>query len=656
MKRYLIIFIFALIGHSVWADIKLPALVGDNMVLQRDARINIWGWADPNENISILFTDHALKTKAGKDGRWKIILPPQGAGGPYEMVLKGKKSSVTIKNILIGEVWLASGQSNMELALKYINNASEEIESADFADIRLFTVTRAATFQPQKDVKSDGWKICSPGSAEKFSAVAYLFGRELYKKYKVPVGLIHTSWPGTAAESWTSAEGLTQFPEFSDIIGTTSKIENEALKNYQDSRNEWLKKFGDTDRAHSIKGQSWADVNTNISDWQTMQLPGMWSETKELKGYYGIIWFRKSIEIPVEAAGKSIELHIPGVLLTDSTFFNGHFVGTNSDFTKQRVYTVPGNQVKAGKNVIAIRIAGIKVIGGMMEKKEEFYVKAYATKIPLSGEWMYKSGPDLSSLPIIKGLENFNDMIPAVPVVLYNAMIAPLIPYTIKGVIWYQGEANALDFDKARQYYSLFPSLIKDWRNHWGYDFPFLFVQLAGYQLDESVPADYPWARLREAQTMTLSLPHTGMATTIDIGNQDDIHPKNKQDVAHRLALAAEKVAYSEDLVFSGPTYKGLTIEGDKIRIRFDHTGSGLKISDKYGYLRGFAIAGADQKYVWAKAYQDGNDIMVFSESVKGPVAVRYNWGNAPDGNLYNEEGLPAIPFRTDSWPVIITK
>lgn len=651
MKRTLIFLLLVLSGSLLRAEVKLPAFVGDNMVLQRDAAINIWGWADAGEKVTVLFLDRKMSAKAGKDGRWAVTLNPVPAGGPFEMTLKGRKNTIVIKNILVGDVWLASGQSNMEMELRNINNGSEEAEDSDYPQIRLITVKRNTAFKPLDDVQSEGWKECSPKSVETFSAVAYLFGRELNRRYHVPIGLIHTSWSGTAAESWVSAEGLSGFPEFKEVIDQTKTIDPEAFRAYLNEREDWIRLNGGNDRAHAVKGKGWAEAATDDSDWLTMKMPGFWSQARELKGYYGIVWFRKNILIPEEAAGKPLVIYMPGILMSDSTFFNGQFVGSGSEFMKQRVYSVPAELVKQGENLITVRVQGANVIGGMAEKADEFYVKAYKVKIPLAGDWKYKPGPDISTLRVISGLERFNQLMPEAPCVLFNAMIAPLVHYSIKGVIWYQGETNASEYKRADQYYRLFPALISDWRSRWGYDFPFLFVQLAGYQPDEENPADYKWARLREAQSSTLALPNTGMAVAIDIGNEKDIHPKNKQDVAHRLFLAAEKVAYGEDIVYSGPTYASMTTEGNQIRIRFTNTGSGLLVRDKYGYLRGFAVAGADGKFVWAKAVMAGNDVVVSSERVDKPVAVRYDWGNNPDGNLYNQEGLPAVPFRTDSWP-----
>ena len=651
MKIRLLFALSFLLNVTVWADIKLPALVGDNMVLQRNANINLWGWADPGETVSLQFQGRQLTAEAGKDGKWLAVTSPLPAGGPYEMVIKGK-NTIIIRNVLVGDVWLASGQSNMALMLKNINNSKQEIETAQNPQIRLLTVNPKTAFQPEQDIATNGWKECSPELAGNFSAIAYLFGRELNKKYQVPIGLINSSWGGTIVEAWTSAEGLNGFEHLKKSVETISKLSVAEYEANNKEREAWSKQYGSVDRGTMADGKTWADEDLNTSDWSTMQVPGFWTGVKEIKGFQGIVWFRKEINVPEEASGKPVELHLGDIVFSDSTYFNGKLVGTTKGLFKERVYTVPAEIVKTGRNVITVRIQGESPVGGgMVGIADNIFAQTGDNRIPLSGDWLYKTGPDISGLPPkIPGLENFNQAMPNAPTVLFNGMISPLIPFRIKGVIWYQGESNAGNFAEARQYYSLFPALINDWRKRWGDNFPFLFVQLPGYQPDKPAPADYPWARLREAQSKALALPNTGMATTIDIGEENNIHPKNKQDVAHRLVLAAEKIAYNENIVYSGPTYKTMKVKGNKVRLSFDNVGAGLWVKDKYGYIRGFAIAGADKKFVWARAFEEGDNVIVYAESIAKPVAVRYNWGNTPDGNLYNKENLPAVPFRTDDW------
>jgi len=474
-RTVLIILLSGLLSRVTWGDVRLPALVGDNMVLQRDAKIHLWGWAAPGEVVRIAFRGAKATAKSDQQGRWEMFVGPFKAGGPYEMTVSGR-NRLSIHNILLGDVWVASGQSNMEFPLKHddvhdfggVPNAAKEIAGANYPAIRLFKLHHKIAVEPQTDVEADTWFAATPDSVGSFSAVAFLFGREMYQRYQVPIGLIESNWGGTVAEAWMSAGALKQFPEFDQAIA-------------------------------SLKQSDSGDATP---------------------------------------------------LQTDPS-----------------------------------------------------------------------------------------------PMTLFNGMVAPLTPYTIKGVIWYQGESNIA---RPSQYRALFPALIKDWRSHWGYEFPFLFVQLAGFQPNGPDPADYRWAELREAQSMALSVPHTGMATAADVGDALDVHPKDKQDVAHRLALVAAKTVYGENIVDSGPTYQSMEIEGDAIRIKFSSLGSGLMIKDQYGYLRGFEIAAADGKFIWAQARQEGDSILVYAENVRRPVAVRYDWMNTPDGNVYNKEGLPALPFRTD--------
>lgn len=651
MRKILILSALILTTILVQAIIKLPALVSDNMVLQRDAKINLWGWATPGEKIDLQFQNTHIRKTTGKDGKWMITLQAMPAGGPYDMVIKGNDNSICINNILIGDVWLASGQSNMEWLTRNIKNSTAEIEKGDKPRIRLLKIKTNVSFEREKNIITDGWVECSPKSVTHFSAIAYLFGRELYEKYHVPIGLISSSWGGTPAEAWISSEGLSKHDDFKESVKNLSALDSTKYAIFNKRREEWYKGSGAIDRGHLANGQSWADSGINTFDWLSMKLPCLWSDLKQMKGYYGPVWYRKEIDIPVNLAGKPLELNLTSIVSCDSTFFNGKFVGSGAGFNHKAIYTVSGNLVKTGRNLITIRIEGSTFMSGLMGTADDFFAQSGDVKIPLSGEWRYKTASDLKDIPNIVGLVGYNKTMPQCPIVAFNAMISPLIPYTIKGVIWYQGESNATNFDKAKQYYYLFPTLIKDWRKQWGVEFPFIFVQLAGYQSNKEEPADYPWARVREAQSKALSLPFTGMATAIDIGEENNIHPKNKQDVAHRLALVAEKTAYGEQVVSSGPTFDKMIVEGDKIRIKFNNTGSGLMTKDESGNAHGFAIAGADRKFIWAKAYQDGNDIIIIVDNkIKQPIAIRYGWSNLPNGNLYNKENLPAIPFRTDDW------
>ena len=498
------ILLLVIAGAAV-ADIKLPAIIGDNMVLQQGGKVPIWGWADPGEEVTagVSWNNTKLAVKADKDGKWTIKINPPKAGGPYEMTLTGK-NTINIKNILVGEVWVCSGQSNMQMSVQSSNNAEQEIAEAGYPNIRLFSVKLTVAEKPQSDCVGN-WSECSPKTVPNFSAAAYFFGRELHKQLNVPVGLIHTSWGGTPAESWTRREVLEADADFVPIV----KRYDDAVAKYPQAMEEYKQK---------------------LLEWK-------------------------------EAAEKAM---------------------TAGEKPPRR----PGEPFGPGN--------------------------------------------------------------PNAPAGLYNAMIAPLIPYGIQGAIWYQGESNA---GRAYQYRTLFPAMIKNWRDDWGQgQFSFLFVQLANFMQTKTEPAESAWAELREAQTMTLALPNTGMAVIIDIGDAVNIHPTNKQDVGKRLALWPLAGIYGKKLVYSGPLYKSMKVDGNSIVLSFDHAGGGL-VAKGDGQLKGFSIAGADRKFVWADAKIDGNTVVVSSDKVSEPVAVRYAWADNPVCNFYNKEDLPASPFRTDEWP-----
>lgn len=496
-----------LIASVAHAEVKLPAVIGDHMVLQREATVPVWGWADAGEKVTVTFGDQKVEATTGADGRWRIDLKGLKAGGPFEMTIAGK-NTIVVKDILVGEVWVGSGQSNMAMSVSNSRNSQEEIAAAKFPKIRLFSVTRATAAEPQTDVKGQ-WVECSPETVGGFSAAAYFFGRDLHKALDLPIGLIHTSWGGTPAEAWTSKTGLEAVPDFQPIFERDKTL----MENYPKAKENFEK--------------------------NKEQLMAKWKEATE----------------KAKAAGKQ-----------------------------------PPRQPKA------------------------------------------PDSPEKDSHR---------------PAVLYNAMIAPLIPYAIRGAIWYQGESNS---GRAYQYRKLFPNMITDWRKNWGQgDFPFIFVQLANFMATKDQPADSAWAELREAQTMTLSLPKTGQAVIIDIGEGDNIHPKNKQDVGLRLSLAAQALVYGKEIVYSGPMFEALKIDGAKARVKFKHAGGGLVAKGEK--LTGFAIAGEDKKFVWADATIEGDCVVLSAKDVAAPVAVRYAWADNPVCSLYNKEGLPACPFRTDDWP-----
>ena len=644
--------LFAASTGVVFANVKLPAIIGDNMVLQRGKATTMWGWSEPGEEIMVSVSWHSMawEITADNTGKWTFKMNPPRTAGPHEITFSGK-NTIKLKNILVGEVWVCSGQSNMQWSVNVAANPQEEIASADYPNIRLFSVERKVADKPQTDCVGS-WSQCSPETVPGFSAVAYFFGRELYKELNVPIGLIHTSWGGTSAEAWTSSGVLRTLPDYKEVMEQIEQFQvnpEPFQKRYEEQMLEWHKKINLSDP----EGKNCTDVDYDDKDWEEMELPQLWEQAGH-QTFDGLMWFRKEVEVPASWVGKELILELGPIDDMDSTWLNGIRAGgieTAGQWQTNRTYKIDSKIIKAGRNIIAVRVLDTGGGGGIYGQAKQMKLKpadtSDETAIPLAGKWRYKKSYDLQSMPpqprLPMRIDNSN-----APTALYNAMIAPLIPYSIRGAIWYQGESNA---GRAYQYRSLFPAMIKNWRIDWGQGyFPFLFVQLANFMAVDTEPVDSAWAELREAQLMTLALPNTGMAVIIDIGEADDIHPKNKQDVGKRLALWALAKTYGKDLVYSGPIYKSMKTDGNKIILDFEHTGGGL-VAKGGEPLKGFAIAGADRKFVWADAKIDGDTVVVSHDEISVPVAVRYGWANNPVCNLYNKEGLPAAPFRTDKWP-----
>lgn len=630
-----------LLAGSLTAQVKLSPIFNSNMVLQQGMEIPVWGLASPGEKITVTFEKAVASTRTNKAGKWTLKLPAMNYGGPFKMTIKGKTIQ-TLENIMIGEVWVCSGQSNMEFNLLTTKNGDAEIAAANYPDIRLFTVKRRISQTPQDQLEEGEWLKCSPASIPRFSAVAYFFGRELNQKLKVPIGLINTSWGGTIAETWTSDESISKNPVFINQMAQLKKINLEDYaKTIEKEVRDRVGEFSTVDMGMKGDQPIWAASDFNDSAWKSMNLPG-YIEQNGLDGVDGIIWFRRVIEISPDEAGQPATLSLSKINDSDRSYLNGTLIGSTIQMAeKPRVYTIPAGILKPGKNILAVQVEDVGGMGGIYGDSAALKLKCGKRTIPMSGSWKYKVG-----------LVKFNTVLSpnSYPTLLYNGMIHALVPYGIKGAIWYQGEGNA---GRAKQYQRVFPDLIKDWRNHWNQgEFPFLFVQLANFMKVDSVPSESSWAELREAQSKTLSLPNTGMAVTTDVGDALDIHPKDKQTVGKRLALAALKVAYKQDLIFTGPVYSQMTIIGNKISLTFAEVGNGLKAKDKYGYLKGFTVAGANHQFQWAKAKITGmNTIEVECPDIERPVAVRYAWGNNPnDANLYNSADLPASSFRTDQF------
>ncbi len=646
-KCLILLVLCLLIIPFLSAEIRLPRIIGSNMVIQRNQECKIWGWADKGEKVSVAFKDEKLKTRTAKTGRWVITLPAMEAGGPFEMIIEGK-NRIELNGILIGDVWICSGQSNMVWPLERLPIAKTESAAADYPEIRLFTVPNNIQYTPVEDVPGGEWQKCAAESVLKFSAVGYYFGRHLHHELDVPIGLLSTNWGGTNIETWTSGEAISTVEGFAEKVAGLADFNPEEVIDKERAEVQKLLDQYTGDEPGLVDGLAiWADPELDMTGWGLMDLPQRW-ENAGLTGVDGVVWFRYEFDLKGEILWRDLTLELGPIDDSDMTWINGHLIGeTNQERNTNRAYQVPAMHLQEGRNVIAIRVKDEQGRGGLFGPKGSLRIVSGDFHMSLAGSWRYRVSPVglRVNLDGFLGPNNY-------PTLLFNGMINPLLNYSVRGAIWYQGESNA---GRAYQYRQLLPLMINDWRKQWGRpDMPFFFVQLANFKQPVDEPGESDWAELREAQAMALDLPFTGMAVIIDIGEADNIHPANKLDVGERLALSALKVAYGREIVHSGPIYKEMTIDGSHAIISYDHTGSGLKVKDRYGYLRGFAIAGADRIFYWTRAYIEGDKVIVHSDKVPVPVAVRYGWADNPDDvNLYNMEGLPASPFRTDEWPGI---
>lgn len=645
MKKWLILLCSLTLYLSAEANLKLPALVGDHMMLQRDKPIRIWGWADPEEQVTVLFQQREYRATADADGKWSVSLPALKAGGPYTMVLQGR-NTITLEDILVGDVWVCGGQSNMERKMSLVKNAEQEIAAAVQPQVRLFKVNRNQSARPLEDVNGK-WMTCTPENIRNYSAIAYFFARDILPHINTPIGLVDCSYGGTAIEAWISIPGMAGEPAFGEEAGRLYNYDLEsAIKNSPRQFDDWIKTLDKADPAYADATYPWS--KKHHPEWPEMQLPSIFEDAvPALDAKDGIIWFSKSFELRKDDLKDSVLLSLAIIDDDDLTFINGAVAGASRDArTVERKYTIPASLLKEGTNYITIRVIDYMNNGGIYGKKEQMYVQTGHRKIDLSGNWHYKMSLD-TIFPVICNKE-FSPKRKAC--LLYNAMVAPLTPLAIKGFLWYQGEANA---NKAYQYRSLFTRLIHDWRNNFrDTTLPFLFVQLANYRKPASIPREATWAELREAQAMALSLPFTAMVTAVDVGEADDIHPLNKQEVARRLALQARRMVYGEkNLATESPAYKTIIINGHKALLTFEHTYEGLK-SKNGKPITGFQVSTDGKTFQYAPAsIKSKNAVEINTATGTVIKAVRYAWADNPEPlNLENSSGLPALPFRTDTW------
>ncbi len=624
-----IVTMFSLSGYS--QDLKMPTIFGDHMVLQHDENVRLWGWSRPNSVVTVLMGDLNVITESNESGEWEIYLPKQQAGGPHTITVDSRQT-LTFEDVYFGDVWLAGGQSNMEWQIgANIDNMEAELNDAEYPEIRFIKVAHDISVVPLNDFKQPAeWKVANKENARNFSAVAWFFAKHNHAEKNVPVGIIDDNWGGTPAESWTPLPALTSVPGY-----------EEDARSYLEDNTDWSQRIEENNQKNAEKYQRVQDTENflsfgvhlpdyNDAGWENLNLPN-----SDPLGEF--VWLRKTFTLD-QVSNAQLSFGNPGKFTV--AFINGEQVYVKIWSDDPEIIDIDKSLLREGENLIAIRTVEDWANRTFIGSENDFWIQTENQKIPLNGTWKYSNLIE-PPMPEVIRYENESGF-------LYNAMIHPIAGYTIKGTIWYQGESNVA----ANQYYNdLFETMIVSWRNVWNQgDFPFLFVQLANYQERYDQPTESGWAKLQEAQTQTLSLINTGMATIIDIGEANDIHPRNKQDVGYRLWQSARHVVYNEDIVYSGPMYRGHVIDGNKVIVSFNHIGSGLVNKKSEGGLPGFALAGSDSVFHWADATIDGDLIILESDEVEHPVAIRYAWADNPETALYNFEGLPAVPFRTDDW------
>lgn len=647
MASFLLLFV-AMSAHAV----ELPLLFSDGAVLQRDKPLPVWGWTTPGAKIEVAFDGSRATATASGDGAWRVELPAHAAGGPYELTIRENgDEAARVRDLLVGDVWLASGQSNMEWPVAQAQDAEAEIARAHDAGIRHFKVPKSWSEKPETRLAGGAWQAASPRTVGEFSAVAYYFARDLRRRDpRVPIGIINSTWGGSRIEAWMDAASLGV-----DAAAMARKMRGirEAEERARAQMRRRLARWpADADDA------SWHEADLDDGDWDSIPVPGLW----EAAGYKmdGVAWYRTSFELSAEEAATGATLGLGMIDDSDETWVNGRRVGaTVNRWNEPRVYTVAPEALRAGTNRIAVRVTDTGGGGGLHDTRsdpaeEAMAVRPYVqlhdgARRPLPQRWKFRPAAVTVAMDDDKN---------QVDTLLFNRMIHPLQPYPLRGVIWYQGESNANTRDDARRYRNQFAAMIRDWRADWAQPrLPFLWVQLAAFDSGTDRRAadggvlGSPWSVLRESQSAALALPATAQAVAIDIGEAHDIHPRNKQEVGRRLALAARRIAHGEDPVDSGPTYRGLRIDGDAAVVAFDLHGSRLAVRGGGTGVQGFEIAGADRRFVPAQARIDGDTVRVSSAAVARPVAVRYAWRDNPgDADLADGEGLPASPFRTVDW------
>ena len=619
--------------------LTMPRIFGDGMVLQRDQPIVVWGWSTPGATVTVRIDREARPAKADRSGAWTATLPARSAGGPTRVVVAATGDSLVFSNVLFGDVWVASGQSNMEFTVAQSANADAAIAAANDLTIREFKVPTSWANAPERDLAGGSWLTADPEHVGSFSAVAYFYARHLRPSVHVPIGIINTTWGGSNIQTWISRDA-----QHIDDRAWAAIQQGEATRDraVRDSLHAMLgDALPDVDSGLVDGAARWADPALDDKSWKPIRVPAYW-ESQGYPGLDGVAWYRLDFSLDAAELRAGVALICPAIDDDDITWVNGVEIGRTSGYNVRRSYAIPASALHAGRNVLTVRVTDYSGGGGINEGPS---LVVGGTSRPLDGTWKFKVGR------VTIGTDG--QRINKIPTVLYNKMVYPMLPLSIKGVLWYQGESNANNAQQAMAYRNQFATLIRSWRREWSggrSQFPFLWVQLPGYGRPDSIPVSQPgWALQRESMEAALALPKTGRAIAIDLGGAAELHPRNKEDVGARLALVGRKVAYGETVDASGPTFRSMTTRGDTAVVTFDYAAKGIVA--RGGELGGFAIASADRRFVWAKAKIVGNRVYVWSDAVHAPAAVRYAWANFPEkANLYGTNGLPAAPFRTDYW------
>jgi sialate O-acetylesterase len=617
----------------------VSTIFSDNMVLQRGKKNTIWGWSDPGDQVRVEIAGKHASGVAGLDRRWQVRIQPPAVGGPYTIRISGHHS-VELHNVLVGDVWLCGGQSNMQLALPRVLNGEEEVKAANFPEIRFFTVAPRSAYH-HTDVVEGSWKVVSPETADHVSAVAYYFARKVQQEIHVPIGLVVDALGGTPAEAWTSAAALRPLKDFDVPLAQLEKLAAANAPEYGNHVMHWYDEYD-----VGVK-ENWGAANFDDSLWKSVEIPGGFSDLG-VPETPAVAWFRREFVAPDPLPAGRASLFLGSIERMDTAYINGTIVGASAWVENPRVYSIPDGVLKPGKNVIAVRVLKTKPQGGFLAKPDELRLElGDKTSIGLAGQWKGRLSLDARPphpLPI--GYENW----PVIPSVLYEGMLVPIAPLAITGALWYQGEQNS---ERGFQYRKILPITIANWRKLFGQgDFPFYIVSLPEFRHRSTTPTDDAWAETRESQAITAaSVPNSCLAVTIDTGDPENLHPKDKQPVGERLALCALAKHYHKKIVYSGPTLASVERLPGSIRLHFAHTDGGLVVrGDK---LEEFSIAGEDRKWYWAEARVEGKTVVLSSPSVPDPKEVRYAWQSGPKPTLFNGAGLPAGPFRTDTWPGI---